>query len=92
MNEFRKNLGRQAIILEIGGFKPDDNLLASWFGKVNLCGPGETWPEMNGEPMHALCQINLSQLPFRPPRLEDVEFITVFIGPRELPFDSPNWT
>src|SRR5690606_8902003 len=65
---------------------------ASWFGRVNLCAPRESWPRTNGEPMHALCQINLSEMPFRPPRLEDVELLTVFIGPKELPFDAPNGT
>lgn len=47
---------------------------------------------MHGEPMHAICQINLTELPFRPPRLSDLEFITVFIGPDELPVDAPNGT
>jgi len=40
--------------------------------------------------MHALCQINLTELPFRPPRLVDLEFITVFIGPDELPIIGEN--
>ena len=40
--------------------------------------------------MHALCQINLTELPFRPPRLDDLEFITVFVGPDELPTDGAN--
>lgn len=39
--------------------------------------------------MLALCQINLSKLPFRPPRLDDVDLITVFIG-GEIPDESPN--
>lgn len=38
--------------------------------------------------MHALCQINLTEMPFRPPRLDDLEFIAVFIGPKELPTDG----
>jgi hypothetical protein len=50
----------------------------------------EEWPTTNGDPMHALCQINLTEMPFRPPRLDDVEFVTVFIGPNELPNDDAN--
>lgn len=40
--------------------------------------------------MHALCQINLSEMPFRPPRLDDVEMIAVFISTGEPPRNSPN--
>lgn len=90
MDEIRNKLRKKAIVLEIGGFRPSENHLSSWFGKANVCLPGESWPEMNGEPMHALCQINLSELPFRPPRLGDIELITVFIGPQDLPIDASN--
>jgi hypothetical protein len=40
--------------------------------------------------MHALCQINVLELPFRPAGLEDVELVAVFIGAGELPIDTPN--
>jgi hypothetical protein len=42
--------------------------------------------------MHALCQVNLTELPFRPPRLDDLKFIAVFVGPDELPTDAANGT
>jgi uncharacterized protein YwqG len=45
---------------------------------------------MDGKPMHALAQINIAELKFRPPGLSDIDFLTVFIGPDELPCDSPN--
>lgn len=83
-------LRRRAILLEIGGFRPSEDPLSSWFGRVTSSAPGEAWPTMDGEPMHALCQVNLKDLPFRPPRLEDIEFMTVFIGPGDLPIDAPN--
>ena len=76
--------------MEIGGFRLHGDPKASWFGKVGFGLPGESWPSTNGRPMHALCQINLTDLPFRPPRLEDLEFITVFIGPDALPTDGAN--
>ena len=89
-DEFRLAIQRRAICLEIGGFRPPENAVASWFGKVGFALPGESWPCSDGKPMHALCQINLAELPFRPARLDDLEFITVFIGPRKLPTDGAN--
>lgn len=90
--EFRTRIVRRAVQMEIGGFRPPEAPTASWFGRVLLAGPGESWPTApNGKPLHALCQINLTELPFRPPRLEDLAFLTVFIaGDDDLPDDSPN--
>jgi hypothetical protein len=86
----REQLRRRAVLLEIGGFRPPDNPTGSWFGRVNFGLPDEAWPMMNDSPMRALCQINLTEMPFRPPRLQDIEFIAIFIGPEELPLDAPN--
>jgi uncharacterized protein YwqG len=91
MDELRRRLARRAIVLELGGFRPPETPLASWFGRVNICARGETWPESDGGPMRALCQINLSEMPFRPPRLDDVEMIAIFIDEDPLPRDhDPN--
>ncbi len=76
--------------MDVGGFRPPEEPEASWFGKVNLGLPHEEWPEYAGERMLALCQINLSHLPFRPPYLAELAMITVFIGPKELPVDQAN--
>ena len=86
----RQALHRRAIVLEMGGFRPPDDPLASWFGRVSCAAPGEDWPTSGGEAMHALCQINLTEMPFRPTGLGDVELITVFIGPGELPTNAAN--
>lgn len=86
----KEALRRRAIRFEIGGFRPPEDPHASWFGCVNFAGKGEEWPTTSGDPMHALCQINITELPFRPPRLEDIDFITVFVGPTELPNDDSN--
>jgi hypothetical protein len=83
-------LRRRALALEIGDFRRPDDPHSSWFGRVNFAAEGEEWPTTDGDPMHALCQINLTEMPFRPPRLDDLEFITVFVGPRELPLDAAN--
>lgn len=89
-DDLKTQLARSGVILEIGGFRPPDDPLASWFGRVNVCAPGEAWPETAGRPMHALCQINVSDLPLRPARLADIALNAVFIGPDTLPVDTPN--
>jgi hypothetical protein len=83
-------LGRRAIVLDIGGFRPPEDPRASWFGRVNLGAAGEAWPMSNGKPMLALGQVNLTEMPFRPPRLDDIAFLTIFVGPDELPNSEPN--
>lgn len=88
----KEALRRRAILFEIGGFRPPGDPCASWFGRVGFAAEGEGWPETGGAPMHPLCQLNLIELPFRPPRLDDIDFITVFVGPTELPIDDSNGT
>ena len=92
LEDAKNVLRRRAVVFQIGGFRPSEDPLASWFGRVNVAAAGESWPMTDGLPMHALCQINLTELPFRPPRLEDIDFITVFIGPKTLPDEEPNGT
>lgn len=74
---------RRAIVFEIGGFRPPEDPKASWFGKVLVGGYGELWPGWKDKPMKALAQINLQELPFRPPRLDDLAFLTLFIAEDE---------
>jgi uncharacterized protein YwqG len=90
MDDLKQQLSRSGVQLEIGGFKPSEDPFESWFGRVNVCAPDEKWPEFAGKPMHALCQINVRNLPLRPKRLADIALITVFIGPDDLPIDEPN--
>lgn len=90
MSQLKAKLSRPAIVMDIGGFRPPEDPKTSWFGKVNLALDGETWPMHDGVPMHALCQINLTELPFRPAHLDDLAMIAVFIGPTQLPVDEPN--
>ena len=92
VDEFRSTIRRRAICMEIVGFRAPENPRTSWFGHVGFALPGEAWPCTEGKPMHALCQINLTELPFRPRRLDDVEFINVFVGPDRLPIDAANGT
>ncbi len=80
-----RKISRPAKIFEVGGFKPDENTKSSWIGKVLVCEQGETWPESNGEPMIPLCQLNLTNLPYLPDRLKDIQLITVFIDSKIIP-------
>ena len=88
---FRNKFKRRAIVMEIGGFRPPENPKTSWFGKVAFGLPEEEWP-MTGDnrPMVPLAQINITELPFRPARLEDVEFLTIFIDVDGFSDDEPN--
>lgn len=90
LEQLRQQLSKPAVTLEIGGFRPPDDLTLSWFGRVTVRSSGESWPTSRGEPMHALCQVNLEQLPWRPGALEDVALLAVFIGPKALSIDGAN--
>lgn len=88
--KLRRQFVRRAIEMQIGGFRRSNDRCASWFGRVNMALPGQRWPTAGKKPMHALCQINLTELPWRPPRLDDVEFIAVFVAPDLLPRNGTN--
>lgn len=92
LDVIRTRLRRRAIRMEIGGFRPPEGPAGSWFGRVNMALPGEGWPMTDGRPLHALAQIDLTQLPFRPPRLDDLEMIALFITEEALEEDAPNGT
>jgi hypothetical protein len=81
---------RPAAVAQVGGFRPPDDPLGSWVGTVVVARPDEAWPTTEGEPMLALAQIRLDELPFRPPALDDTALLTLFIGPHKLPIDEPN--
>lgn len=78
--QLKERLKRRAIVMDIGVFDPPDDPKSSWFGWVGFARPGEAWPEWQGRPMTPICQVNVEQLPFRPQRLEDVGFFTLFFS------------
>jgi hypothetical protein len=82
---------RPACVAQLGGVRPPQDLLASWFGRVRVALPGERWPTTECAPMLALAQFNLRELPCRPPQaLADIALLTLFLGPWRLPVDAPN--
>ena len=84
---------RKASVGEVGGFRPPDNPLCSWFGDVLVCKEGEEWPSWKHPVslktvfLTPLAQFNLTEAPFVPERLKQFKMITVFIDAEELPFD-----
>jgi hypothetical protein len=82
---------RPACVAQVGGFRPPQDPLASWLGRVQVALPGEGWPTTNGAPVLALAQFNLHELPCRPPQaLADTALLTLFLGPWQFPVDEPN--
>lgn len=71
-------------MIHVGGFRPPEDQLASWFGKVLWMGRHEYWPLHENKPMWPLMQLNLRESPFVPPALRAHEFMTVFVGTNEL--------
>jgi uncharacterized protein YwqG len=89
-DEFENKIKKSAIVFQVGGFRPIENLTASWIGNITVKGINESWPEFNGQPMIPICQLNLSELTNRPDNLKDIELITLFLDSNELPDDQPN--
>ena len=90
VEEIRRKLGRKANLMVIGGFRPPTDPLSSWFGRVRVALPHETWPSHNGKAMLPLCQINCTELPYKLDVLSDIALISVFISQDDLPYDTPN--
>ena len=86
---------RKASIAQLGGFRPPEDPLCSWFGDVLVCKEGEQWPSwkhpvsLETVLLTPLAQFNLTEAPFVPEKLKRFKMITVFIDGEELPFDTP---
>ncbi len=88
LEEFTRLNTRKASILQVGGFRPTNNLSASNFGRNSLALPGEAWPAWNGKPMLFVCQLNLTAAPVVPALLEDLKLITFFVAPKAGPLQK----
>ena len=78
---------RKASIAQIGGFRPPDDPLTSWFGGHFLALPEESWPTNEHGAMLPLLQVRTDELPYVPPQFAGIRFLTVFIDSKELPID-----
>jgi len=79
--EYRQLNTRKASIVHVGGFRPTGDPLASNFGLKPVVLPGEAWPDVDGEPLLFVCQLNLTTAPFIPPLLQDIALLTFFVEP-----------
>jgi len=85
VDELRSKLKRQASVMTVSEKEftgPPGN---SWFGRVTMAAPGQEWPMSNGKAMLPLCQIDCSELPYRPDILDGIAFITVCISIDDFP-------
>ena len=89
LEQLIRSHARPASVAQVGGFRPPDDPLWSWFGHVRVGLPGEKWPVGMELPMLPLCQLNLSQAPHRPPALDDVELLAIWLDQQTLPTDFP---
>ena len=80
---------RSASIAEIGGFRPPDDPLTSWFGGRFVAPAATPWPESASGPMIPLLQVRISDLPHVPAALAGMDLVQIFIDNSELPLDLP---
>lgn len=78
--EWRKEIIRPALTLEVGGRRPTGKLTSSCFAEVRVGRQGEIWPTRNNRPLWPLCQLNLLDAKFRPHALSEIALITIFIA------------
>lgn len=83
-------LRRKASIAQIGGFRPPEDPLSSWFGGCAIARPDESVPEFDGKPMFPLLQVNCSELPYVPAKLVGTALFVVWLNHTVIPFDLPH--
>ncbi|WP_261841398.1 hypothetical protein [Aliamphritea ceti] len=81
---------KEASVAKIGGFRPPEDKITSWFGGQGIGSKGEVLPTYKGKEMFCLLQVKISELPVIPPELQKTKFLVVFTNREELPFDKPH--
>ncbi len=81
---------RKSSIAQIGGFRPPESPLHSWFGGRGVGLAGEELPLYKGKEMFPLMQVRIDELPYIPAALERTKFLVVFFNRDEIPFDQEN--
>lgn len=81
-------LRKSASVAKIGGFRPPENLITSWFGGRGVGRRGEVLPTYQGKDMFPLLQVNIEELPVVPSQVNHLAFLVVFINRDELPFNK----
>jgi hypothetical protein len=80
---------RTPCIAQIGGFRPPEDPLTSWFAR-GVCLSAEPLPTFNGQPQFPLLQVRMSELPEIPQALEGIALLVVYLNAAEVPFDKPH--
>lgn len=81
---------KSASIAQIGGFKPPENKLTSWFNGDGFALPDEKRPQYKGKDMICILQIRIDELQVVPEDIENAAFICVFTNQEVVPFDLPH--
>ena len=81
---------RDASVAKIGGFRPPEDKITSWFGGQGVGLSNDVLPTYKGRDMFCLLQVKVSELPVIPPELGSAEFLVIFINREEFPFDKPH--
>lgn len=93
IDEWKVRLSRPASLAVLGGFPPPENPIASWFGKVTLQHPDESWPVgQAGRLLWPLCQFVLAEAPYVPEHIRNLALIQIFVDPEDCMYtDTPGW-
>lgn len=81
---------KEASIAQIGGFRPPEDKITSWFGGQGVGLIDEVLPTYKNREMFCLLQVKVSELPVIPPELRNTKFLVVFTNREEIPFDKPH--
>ena len=87
ISSLKQNL-RKASVAQIGGFKPPENIVSSYFGGNFVGDPSEAWPEYKGTPLLPILQIVTEELPYCHPDLARFKIVQVFVSPEFMPEDQ----
>ena len=77
-----KSKTRKASVVQVGGFRPTGDPLATHFGLRPLGLAGEPWPRLRvaeGPPLLFVCQLNLTAAPQVPPLLTGIALLVFFV-------------
>ena len=88
--EFRQRNTRTASVLNVGGFRPTKNILASNFCRAPVGLANETWPAIHSAPLAFICQMNLKDAPAVPDILKDIALLTFFASTEDSELGREN--
>ena len=74
-----KSLGRKALVADDGSF---ESTALSGQGGVPLGLPGESWPDLDGEPLFPVLTVDTRELPSVPEFLSGHEYWSLFASSR----------